>query len=107
MMSSMTVYSQCLTRLCPGHRATMRQSTSVLTTLTTFRPARSTATLPVTHAVTLSAVCLVLRPSSPESFLAGVPSWGHGSYQNTMTMFLSIPPMCKHGWRIFLCLRSG
>lgn len=85
----------------------MRQSTSVLTTLMTFRPARSTATLPVTHAVTLSAASRILRLSSPESFLAGVPSWGHGSYRNTMTSFLSIPPMCKHGWRVFLCLHSG
>lgn len=43
--------------LCPGHRVTMRQSTCLVAALRTFRPARSTASLPVTHAVTLSAVC--------------------------------------------------
>lgn len=107
VMSSMAVNTQCLTRFCPGHGATMRQSTRVVTTLTTFRPVRSTATLPVTHVVTLSAACQVLRLSSPESFLAGVHSWGHGSYPNAMTTFLSIPPMCKHGLQVFLCLSSG
>lgn len=82
-MSFTVAYSQCPICLCLGHRATMRQSISVVAALTTFRPVRCTVTLPVT----LSVACWVLRLSSPESFLAGVYSWGHGSYRNTKTPF--------------------